>query len=239
MRPLSQRFGVRAAPERVQGAAPGMRLCLDSTSVARGAYETETWCADRPPACACRRRTGSSTGHARWLSDATDFVPLCGRRLAPFSGPGVRRSMPQSSRCETCGLAQWACRGLPSSRERSSSRGSGGLVVRRATPDDALACQAIYAPYVRDTVISLEIDAPSVPEIRDRMERSLETHDWLVLEDGDGDPRLRLRQHLPQPSGVPMGLRGQRVRRDAAAVVPAPAGCSTRSCSRGWWTAAT
>jgi L-amino acid N-acyltransferase YncA len=62
---------------------------------------------------------------------------------------------------------------------------NGGLVVRRATPDDALACQAIYAPYVRDTVISLEIDAPSVPEIRDRLERSLETHDWLVLEDDE------------------------------------------------------
>src|SRR4029079_1740423 len=45
-------------------------------------------------------------------------------------------------------------------------------------------CQAIYAPYVRDTVISLEVDPPSVPDIRDRMERSLETHDWLVLEDG-------------------------------------------------------
>jgi L-amino acid N-acyltransferase YncA len=60
---------------------------------------------------------------------------------------------------------------------------SSGLVVRRATLDDAVACQAIYAPYVLDTVISLELDPPSVPEIKDRMERSLETHDWLVLED--------------------------------------------------------
>jgi phosphinothricin acetyltransferase len=62
----------------------------------------------------------------------------------------------------------------------------GALVVRRATPDDAVACQAIYAPYVRDTVISLEMDPPSVPEVQDRMERSLETHDWLVLEDDLG-----------------------------------------------------
>lgn len=60
---------------------------------------------------------------------------------------------------------------------------SGGFVVRRATLDDALACQAIYAPYVRDSVISLEMDPPSVPELRERMERSLETHDWVVLED--------------------------------------------------------
>jgi L-amino acid N-acyltransferase YncA len=63
---------------------------------------------------------------------------------------------------------------------------SDGLVVRRASHEDALACQAIYAPYVRDTVISLELDVPSVPEIRDRMERSLETHEWLVLEDDTG-----------------------------------------------------
>jgi L-amino acid N-acyltransferase YncA len=60
---------------------------------------------------------------------------------------------------------------------------AGGVRVRRATPADAVACQAIYAPYVRDTVISLEIDPPSVQEIEDRMVRSLETHDWLVLED--------------------------------------------------------
>jgi L-amino acid N-acyltransferase YncA len=60
---------------------------------------------------------------------------------------------------------------------------AGGLVVRRATVEDAVACQAIYAPYVRDTVISLELDPPSVPEIEERMERCLETHDWLVLED--------------------------------------------------------
>jgi L-amino acid N-acyltransferase YncA len=60
---------------------------------------------------------------------------------------------------------------------------AGAPVVRRATLEDALACQAIYAPYVRDSVISLELDPPSVLEIQDRMERSLETHEWLVLED--------------------------------------------------------
>ena len=60
------------------------------------------------------------------------------------------------------------------------------LVVRRATLADAVGCQAIYAPYVRDTVVSLEMDPPSVLEIEDRMERCLETHDWLVLEDETG-----------------------------------------------------
>jgi phosphinothricin acetyltransferase len=68
---------------------------------------------------------------------------------------------------------------------RDTGAGS-ALVVRRAAVGDAVACQAIYTPYVRDTVISLEMDPPSVLEFQDRMERSLETHDWLVLEDDDG-----------------------------------------------------
>lgn len=59
-------------------------------------------------------------------------------------------------------------------------------MVRRATLDDAVACQAIYAPYVLDSVASFEVDPPSVPEMRERMERTLETHDWLVLEDAEG-----------------------------------------------------
>ena len=68
---------------------------------------------------------------------------------------------------------------------RETGAGS-AFVVRRATLEDAVACQDIYTPYVRDTVISLEMDPPSVLEFQDRMERSLETHDWLVLEAADG-----------------------------------------------------
>lgn len=60
------------------------------------------------------------------------------------------------------------------------------MELRRATLDDAPDCQGIYAPYVRDTVISLETEPPSVEEIRDRMRGSLATHDWLVLEDDAG-----------------------------------------------------
>ena len=61
-------------------------------------------------------------------------------------------------------------------------------VVRRATPHDAAACQAIYAPYVRDTVISLETEPPSVAEMGGRLEAALRTHDWQVLEE-DGEVR--------------------------------------------------
>ena len=59
-------------------------------------------------------------------------------------------------------------------------------VVRRARPEDAVGCQAIYAPYVLETVISLEEDPPSVPEMRDRITAALATHDWLVLEESGG-----------------------------------------------------
>ena len=104
--------------------------------------------------------------------------------------------------------------------------------------DDAAACQAIYAPYVRDTVISLEIDPPSVPEIRERMERSLETHDWLVLE-GDGDIRgyayasaYRSRAAYRWACEVSVYVEPGRRR-------TGPAECSTRRCSRASSTAAT
>jgi L-amino acid N-acyltransferase YncA len=51
-----------------------------------------------------------------------------------------------------------------------------------AGPDDAGALLAIYAPIVRDTVISFELEPPSIDEFRQRIERTLETHPWLVAE---------------------------------------------------------
>ena len=62
----------------------------------------------------------------------------------------------------------------------------GAWQVRRARPEDASRCQEIYAPYVERTVISLEEEPPSVAEMRARMERSLATHDWLVLDGPEG-----------------------------------------------------
>jgi phosphinothricin acetyltransferase len=61
-----------------------------------------------------------------------------------------------------------------------------GLEVRRARQGDAERCREIYSAYVRETVISLEEDPPSLAEMQDRVARSLETHDWLVLERPDG-----------------------------------------------------
>ena len=54
--------------------------------------------------------------------------------------------------------------------------------VRLATPADAEACAAIYAPYVEGTAISFELVAPSVAEMSERIEAALATHAWFVHE---------------------------------------------------------
>ena len=46
-------------------------------------------------------------------------------------------------------------------------------VIRLATPNDAEALLAIYAPYVRDTAITFEYDVPALPEFRKRIESIL------------------------------------------------------------------
>jgi phosphinothricin acetyltransferase len=52
---------------------------------------------------------------------------------------------------------------------------------RVATLDDAHAIAAIYAPYVRDTAITFEIDPPpDADEIASRLRRIGATYPWLV-----------------------------------------------------------
>jgi L-amino acid N-acyltransferase YncA len=55
--------------------------------------------------------------------------------------------------------------------------------LRVATPDDAEAIAAIYAPFVRDTVISFETAVPDTAEMARRITSTLETHPWLVAEE--------------------------------------------------------
>ncbi|MGY1601800.1 N-acetyltransferase family protein [Geodermatophilus sp. SYSU D00815] len=57
-------------------------------------------------------------------------------------------------------------------------------VIRDATAADAAACAAVYAPYVTDTAITFEYEAPSAREMAGRIARAQERHAWLVLEDG-------------------------------------------------------
>lgn len=54
--------------------------------------------------------------------------------------------------------------------------------IRVATPRDAEAVVDIYAPIVRETAISFEIDPPSVSEMQQRMEETLLQWPWLVCE---------------------------------------------------------
>ncbi|HBW48835.1 MAG TPA: GNAT family N-acetyltransferase [Herpetosiphon sp.] len=52
--------------------------------------------------------------------------------------------------------------------------------IRVATVADAVAIQAIYAPIVEQTVISFEIETPSVAEMGQRIGKTLESYPWLV-----------------------------------------------------------
>jgi L-amino acid N-acyltransferase YncA len=64
-----------------------------------------------------------------------------------------------------------------------SASPSAALNVRDADPaGDAAACAAIYAPYVLDSVISFEEQAPTEAEFRARIESYAATHAWLVAE---------------------------------------------------------
>ena len=57
-------------------------------------------------------------------------------------------------------------------------------IIRLATGDDAEAVRAIYAPFCdAGSHVSFEVVAPSVEEMRRRIETTLKRHPWLVAED--------------------------------------------------------
>lgn len=57
------------------------------------------------------------------------------------------------------------------------------IIVRAATPErDARGCAALYAPYVRDTAISFEYDAPSADQMAERISAA---YLWLVAVEGE------------------------------------------------------
>lgn len=59
------------------------------------------------------------------------------------------------------------------------------IEVRIATIEDAEQIQKIYAPYVENSAITFEYDAPDVAEIRRRMTEKMQKFPWLVaVEDG-------------------------------------------------------
>jgi phosphinothricin acetyltransferase len=58
--------------------------------------------------------------------------------------------------------------------------------IRPATPDDAPAVLAIYAPVVTETAISFETEPPTVDEMRARIQSTLSHYPWLVALDDEG-----------------------------------------------------
>ena len=58
-------------------------------------------------------------------------------------------------------------------------------IIRLATPADAAQCAEIYAPHVRDSAVSFEVDVPTAAEFEARIARTLERLPWLVCAEGD------------------------------------------------------
>ena len=60
------------------------------------------------------------------------------------------------------------------------------LRITVAGSADAADIAAIYAPYVQDTAITFEYEAPGAQEMAERIERISATHPWLVARDATG-----------------------------------------------------
>ena len=60
------------------------------------------------------------------------------------------------------------------------------MSLRLARAEDAEAIAAIYGPIVAGTAISFELAPPSPPEMRSRIESTLQRLPWLVSLDGRG-----------------------------------------------------
>jgi phosphinothricin acetyltransferase len=58
------------------------------------------------------------------------------------------------------------------------------ISIRDATAADAADLLAIYAPFVRDTAVSFEVEPPGAVEFAARIEASLARWAWLVAERG-------------------------------------------------------
>ena len=56
------------------------------------------------------------------------------------------------------------------------------LTLRVATPRDAVALLAIYAPYVRETAVTFEREVPSLEEFERRIVTTLEKYPYIVAE---------------------------------------------------------
>lgn len=60
------------------------------------------------------------------------------------------------------------------------------MTLRLARSDDAAAIAAIYAPYVTNSALSFETDAPDADAMAARIEDGGDLYPWLVTEGADG-----------------------------------------------------
>lgn len=58
------------------------------------------------------------------------------------------------------------------------------FTVRPASPEDAAALLAIYAPYVEKTAVTFEYDVPTLEDFTGRIARTLERYPYLAAEAG-------------------------------------------------------
>ena len=58
--------------------------------------------------------------------------------------------------------------------------------IRSATPDDAAQILEIYEPFVRDSLITFEVQIPTIEQMTNRIKTTMQTHPWLVAESDAG-----------------------------------------------------
>lgn len=76
-----------------------------------------------------------------------------------------------------------------------------GITLRPAASEDAAAILEIYAPLVRETAASFEIEPPSIADMQTRMLNILPDYPWLVAEfDGRILGYAYASRHRPRPA---------------------------------------
>ncbi|WP_176591737.1 arsinothricin resistance N-acetyltransferase ArsN1 family B [Sphingobium sp. EM0848] len=60
------------------------------------------------------------------------------------------------------------------------------LHIRPARPSDAARCAEIYAPFVTESCVSFETEAPDAAEMARRIASHGASHGWLIAETADG-----------------------------------------------------
>ncbi len=119
----------------------------------------------------------TATGAAALDATGADSAPRVGEGCVDEHADIVTRTTARAPKRDM-GRDYRAGAGLPS----GDPLRSGPMRPRPATPHDADAIRAIYAPIVMSTPTSFEVEVPSAAEIARRIGKS---HVWLVAEDDD------------------------------------------------------